>query len=147
MQINLILTKKFWKCTFCLFFLNLGTYSKLVGLLLGSRILEDAREITGSLQKTLHVPTVARRHAAGMAAGHGGYPPGLPLSARWLFWDVCRYSIDTDWVNSRYKFNKANWKKEMNWHSCIMWFNITLHCHYFTQIVFCFPHKYQPHYY
>ncbi|XP_072031407.1 LOW QUALITY PROTEIN: ryanodine receptor 2-like [Amphiura filiformis] len=55
---------------------------KLVGLLLGSRILEDAREITGSLQKTLHVPTVARRQAAGMAAGHGGYPPGLPISAR-----------------------------------------------------------------
>ncbi|XP_033625850.1 ryanodine receptor 2-like [Asterias rubens] len=39
---------------------------KLISILLGNRILEDAREITGTLKETLKVPNIARQQASGL---------------------------------------------------------------------------------
>ncbi|XP_070577063.1 ryanodine receptor 2-like isoform X7 [Ptychodera flava] len=46
-----------WK--FVGIFFNLAC--KLVGMLIGSRIIEDAKELTGSISETLHVPNIARK--------------------------------------------------------------------------------------
>ncbi|XP_078000970.1 ryanodine receptor 2-like [Glandiceps talaboti] len=49
---------------------------KIVGMLVGSRIIEDAKELTGNITDTLHVPTIAR-HAMNKDM-HGQPYMGLP---------------------------------------------------------------------
>ncbi|XP_041469245.1 ryanodine receptor 2-like isoform X1 [Lytechinus variegatus] len=57
---------------------------KLIGLLVGTRILEDAREITGSIKHSLHVPRVARRQTSSLI-NVPGY--GMPSARRnFGFW-------------------------------------------------------------
>lgn len=41
--------------------------SKIIGLVIGTGVLEDAKEITGSLKYSLKVPTVSRRHGSDLS--------------------------------------------------------------------------------
>ncbi|XP_071832667.1 ryanodine receptor 2-like isoform X4 [Apostichopus japonicus] len=52
-----------WKLV--LFVFNISC--KIIGLVIGTGVLEDAKEITGSLKYSLKVPTVSRRHGSDLS--------------------------------------------------------------------------------
>ena len=59
--------QKYMKCAYLIHLvITIPIHSKLIGILLGNRILEDAREITGTLKDTLKVPNIARQQASGL---------------------------------------------------------------------------------
>ncbi|XP_038072837.1 ryanodine receptor 2-like isoform X2 [Patiria miniata] len=81
---NISIFSIFWAIFKIFFFLSKKTFalvfffiSKLIGILLGNRILEDAREITGTLKETLKVPNIARQQASGL---HTMQNYGLPTA-------------------------------------------------------------------
>ncbi|XP_072171379.1 ryanodine receptor 2-like [Diadema setosum] len=79
LRISFSCIKLVFVLVFKLFKFSFYVVGKLIGLLIGTRILEDAREITGSIKHSLHVPTVARRQTSGLI-NVPGY--GMPTARR-----------------------------------------------------------------